>query len=163
MISNKRNRIIFLDIDGVLNSAQYFKDLYYIFKFPDPPSQPALHDRIDPIAVTRLNRLTDTTGAMIVLSSTWRMGFKGDTEAVATFFKSVGITGEVIGMTPVLTHFRGAEISRWLIENDPTDICKFIILDDSDDMGNIIHKLIRTNLKYGLLDSHVDKAIEMLK
>lgn len=162
-ISNYNNRIIFCDIDGVLNSTKFFQEKYYIFQAPLAPKALSLHDRIDPIAVTKLNALTDATGAMIVLSSTWRMGFKGNVEALAEFFKSVGITGKVIGMTPVLTHFRGAEISSWLIDNDPTDICKFVILDDSNDMGNLIHKLIRTNLRTGLLNHHVNEAIDMLK
>ena len=90
------------------------------------------------------------------------MGFQEDVEKLAEFFKSMGITGEVAGMTPVLNHFRGGEISTWLMKNDPLGTAKFIIIDDSADMGTLLPKLIRTNLLVGIQDEHVDTAIKML-
>jgi hypothetical protein len=52
-------RVIFLDIDGVLNckSTQYPRKLLYI---------------IDPSLLVRLKQLLTLTDANVVLSSTWR-------------------------------------------------------------------------------------------
>ncbi len=152
------NKIIFLDIDGVLNSQKFFNERFIILG----RAVKVLHEKIDPEAVLKLNQITDATDAKIVLSSTWRMGFQEDTIKCADFFKSLGITGEIIGMTPVLNHFRGGEISHWLLNNDPKGTDKFIIIDDSADMGTLLSKLIRTNLLVGIQDEHVELAIKIL-
>ncbi|WP_375414590.1 HAD domain-containing protein [uncultured Bradyrhizobium sp.] len=52
-------KVIFLDIDGVLNCG----------KTPNPRKFPYIVDRR---LLARLNRLLDRTGAKVVLSSTWR-------------------------------------------------------------------------------------------
>lgn len=152
------NKILFCDIDGVINSQAWFQCQYLFLS----RAVKTLHEKIDPAAVARINQITDATGAEIVLSSTWRMGFQGNVEACATFMKSVGFTAPVIGMTPVLNHFRGGEISRWLLLNDLNCNSTIIILDDSNDMGNLIHRLIKTDLSIGIQDEHVKLAIKML-
>jgi hypothetical protein len=48
-------KVIFLDIDGVLNSGKYIIRLDGLF---DNPTH-----QMDPEAVVRLNRITDETGA----------------------------------------------------------------------------------------------------
>ena len=65
------NKIVFLDIDGVLNS-----ELHYVEK-----SQQQLADEIGyPLseisrsAVSLLNQIVEKTGAKVVISSTWRLG-----------------------------------------------------------------------------------------
>jgi hypothetical protein len=152
------NKFLFLDLDGVCNSQEWFQTQYIVLG----RSVKTLHEKLDPVAVNRINRITDATNAKIVLSSTWRMGFQGDVAKLSDFMKSVGFTGEVVGMTPVLNHFRGGEISNWLINNDLAGAAKFIIIDDSNDMGTLMSKLIRTDLLVGIQDEHVKLAIEML-
>lgn len=151
-------KIIFLDYDGVINSQAWFQSQNIILGRPVQ----TLHEKLDPAAVNRINQITDATDAVIVLSSTWRMGFQNDLDKLKSFMKEVGFTGEVVGMTPILNHFRGGEISRWLIDNDINNKSKFIIIDDSADMGNLLHRLIRTNLLVGIQDKHVKIAIRML-
>lgn len=147
-----------MDVDGVINSQEWFQSQYIVLG----RAVKALHEKLDPIAVNRINHITDVTGAKIVLSSTWRMGFQNDLPKLKDFMASVGFTGEVVGMTPVLNHFRGGEISRWLIDNDLKGESKFIIIDDSADMGTLLPRLIRTNLLVGIQDEHVAAAIKML-
>jgi hypothetical protein len=52
-------RIIFLDIDGVLNCK----------RTPNPRKFPYV---IDPLLLERFKRVVECTGAEVVLSSTWR-------------------------------------------------------------------------------------------
>ena len=58
-------KVIFLDIDGVLNSEEYYES------FPDGEFIPP----IDPVCVERLKRIVDRTGAKLILSSSWRGGW----------------------------------------------------------------------------------------
>lgn len=57
--------IIFLDIDGVLNSGDWAEELY---KNPNPN----YHNFCDPKAVDMLIEFLQSTGFMLVLSSSWR-------------------------------------------------------------------------------------------
>ena len=75
-------KIIFLDIDGVLNSESYFKN--------------KIAGVIDPECVRRLNRIIKETDADIVISSSWKLS----PSSVYAEFNDVGIEGNIIGMTP---------------------------------------------------------------
>ena len=161
-------KIIFLDIDGVLNYMSHFKSVkgkgedktYFFCKE----------------CVSRLNKITDKTGAKIVLSSTWR---KGKTlEQLKDLFELVGITGELIGKTPTL-YFenwsqsvpRGCEILHWIQENKGilgTNLLNwkdYVILDDESDMLYWQRKnLFQTDSSgIGLTDNMTYKIINFLK
>lgn len=151
-------KVIFLDIDGVLNSRAYIQQVGDLFD--DPKHQ------IDPLAVTRLNFLTKTTGAKIVVSSTWRLAFYKEPNGLVLLqecMSGYGITGEVIGMTgndAWGTDRRGQEIQDYLW-NHP-EIEKFVIIDDDSDMGNLLPYLIQTTFDEGLQNDHVDQAVAVL-
>jgi len=140
---NKGIKIVFLDIDGVLNSQTF-----YVKRHENNPNKQSLtdEDEFDPAAVKNLNEITDKTGAKIVVSSSWR---KSRTlEQLRDLFKRVGIAGEVIGKTPHLSFHhstysnsvpRGCEIKAWLEMNKDLLGCKienlrYMILDDDSDM-----------------------------
>lgn len=146
------NKILFLDIDGVLNSADYMVACGGKFD----------HKQIDPAAVARLNRITDTTGCKIVVSSTWRLLYD-HLEDLKTALTGYGITGEVIGKTPfkpnALRFVRGKEIEFWLEENHGT-YSKFVIVDDDTDMGKLDKHAVYTKFKTGLLDEQADEIIK---
>jgi hypothetical protein len=153
-------KIIFLDIDGVLNSTKYMISLKGNFNCVDKIYQ------LDPEAIAKLNRLTDTTGAFIVVSSTWRMGFIHNRAGLRGLFAKAKITGKVLDITPVNNQIRGAQIAEWIdtynryhINNPVTD---FVILDDDSDMGKLKKHLIQTSHSDGLQDHHVDLAIAAL-
>jgi hypothetical protein len=154
-------KIIFLDIDGVLNSRQYITHMSDLFD--DPKHQ------IDPACVVRLNTITDTVGANIVVSSTWRKAFHSVYQ-LQECIASYGITGKVVGMTPdfvaqqpsglyVAYGHRGGEITAWM--NDNLGVDNYIVIDDESVMGHG-DRLIKTQFDTGLLDSHVEIAITML-
>ncbi len=154
-------KIIFLDIDGVLNSGKYIKQLDG--EFDNPINQ------MDPVAVARLNTITDVTAAKIVVSSTWRKAFLHKcAEPLVSLqgcMRKYGITGEVIGMTCVkdntVRNQRGKEIQVW-VNDHYHEIEKFVIIDDDSDMGRLKTHRIKTLFEYGLLDEHVDRIIEIL-
>ncbi len=146
--------ILFLDFDGVLNSSKFMLECFDKGIDPD--------DRIDPIAVKRLNRITDETGAVIVVSSTWRLYMNN--ERLAKLFFEHGITGTFFGSTPELREGRGSEIHYFVMKYNLThedSIESFVVLDD-----NSVDKMnkfwIKTEFETGLLDEHVEKAIAML-
>ena len=65
-------KIIFLDIDGVLNSEKWYIEIFDKNLYPNLENYPLCE--FDPLAIEQLNLLTDKTNAKIVISSTWRMG-----------------------------------------------------------------------------------------
>ena len=61
-------KVIFLDIDGVLNSTKWF-DLCRELKAKDPDY---VFPELDTVAISNLNWVIRETGALVVVSSSWR-------------------------------------------------------------------------------------------
>lgn len=144
-------KVIFLDIDGVLNSH----------------TTPVKNGKVwllDPILVARLNRVfTSVPDAEIVLSSSWRYAEKKGVIDINRLLKEVGYTGpKIVHMTPDGEEERGHEIQAWLDEHPETK--KFVILDDDDDMVHLSDKLIQTSFwgEGGIKDSDVERIVEIL-
>lgn len=142
-------KIIFLDIDGVLNSESFAKK--------------KTRKNFDPECVKRLNQIIQETNADIVISSSWKLS----PSSVYMAFKDEGVEGNIIGMTPNFIFddwredkTRGAEIEQWLMEN-PCD--NYIILDDDELFKKEQKKhWIQTDYQIGLTDGDVEKAITLL-
>ena len=146
-------KIIFLDIDGVLNTMSNWG------------SRP-VEKRFSPECISALNRITEYTGAKIVISSTWRniMGYY----ELSDLLLFAGVKGEIIGKTPPVKLSggrRGEEIERFLYEyrKSEFDVSSFIILDDNTDMGDLMEHLVWCDSKTGLTERLADIAIEKLK
>ena len=60
------NRVIFLDVDGVLNNGSWAMEMY------DKGIRVYRDGILFEPALERLKRLVDATGAIIVVSSSWR-------------------------------------------------------------------------------------------
>jgi HAD domain in Swiss Army Knife RNA repair proteins len=105
-------KIIFLDIDGVLNCR----------KTPNPRKLPYIVDRK---LLKRLVRLIERTGAKVVLTSTWRYDPAGLFSA-----KYWGIPFiDVIPDMPKQP--RSKEILAWL--KDHPRVKRFVVIDNEDD------------------------------
>ncbi len=146
-------KVIFLDIDGVLNSAFYDR------------IRGAEDGNIDPSRMPLLKKIVIETGAEIVLSSSWRRHWEPDGHGevfceLNGIFKSFGL--EITDKTPVLGT-RSEEISAWL-ENHP-EVKNYVILDDAF-FGWGAHEthLVKTSafIGKGLTDKHADEAIKIL-
>ena len=136
-------KVIFLDVDGVLNSSQ---DGFNI----------KLETRKH---LVLLKQLVDETGAEIVLSSSWRIYDK-----TRVFIKKKLEEYEIalIGVTPDTGESKGKEIKKWLDET-PYSIESFVILDDDSDMEEFTHaKLVKTDSNIGLQKADIIKAIHLL-
>jgi Swiss Army Knife RNA repair-like protein len=146
-------RIVFLDMDGVVNSHVWFEKMQ-----ADALSRRPISHMIDPECVARLNRLLDISGADVVISSSWRIvHILGEINAA---LKEKGFTGRIIGKTPVCGPVRGAEIQAWLTARvrNAEDI---VILDDNSDMAHLTPRLVLTSWGVGLTDDDVDRAIAL--
>jgi len=142
-------KVLFLDIDGVLNSAFVL-------------DEQRRGDAIDRGMVERINQIVDATGCKIVISSTWRI--LHPLGQLTALLRQHGLRDVVIDKTPRLdaTYFnRGDEILMWL--HSRPDVDSFIAIDDSaGEFDKIPDRLVATTWKHGLQDEHVVKAIELL-
>jgi hypothetical protein len=140
-------RIVFLDFDGVLNSAKSVQEL-------------GTQYRLSRVNISALNRLLIQSGALIVITSSWRQQWSLR-ENATTLEKSGVVAGRVVGKTPILAGERGLEIDSWL-RSVPFPIESFMILDDHDDMAMHGGRLVQTNPAFGLDDRDVGRALGML-
>ena len=110
-------KVIFLDVDGVLNSNDYVE---YALK----NNVRGILGEINPQTIKMLKYALDITGAQIVVSSSWRNVRKF--ECLKDLFLKYGINLEE--KTPLIGHERGLEIKQYLKEH--ANIEQYLILDD---------------------------------
>ena len=152
-------KVLFLDIDGVLNSANYRKQkgADYIFSIVDETKMPLL------------KKIIDATGAELVLSSSWRKGwyFHQDADIFGgnyfdKLFEKYGLN--IYSKTPVLEHYqRAKEIRLWLADYSPNEIESFAIIDDRNffvDDIDLRQHFVQTSDDFGLT---AEKVIEVIK
>ena len=121
------HKIIFLDIDGVLNVLCENKDEYGCI----------FHEQF----VDNLKYIIDETDAKIVISSSWR---DSGLDIMKELWKFRNLPGEVIDITPTVLETadyfdiefydlvdRGYEIQQWL---DTNNVLSYVIIDDINDM-----------------------------
>jgi hypothetical protein len=162
-------RIIFLDIDGVLNSFEKHADLDVPHSTWCPEVMNAFGIKLEvfPEMVERINRITDATGAKLVISSSWRVGYLAEWADVIIHLHNVGIKGFIVGRTPWNRNdpelsTRGKEIEAWFKKHPDEKIESFVILDDLNQMEPLMDYLVQTDHAKGIQDEHVNRAIEML-
>lgn len=120
-------RILFLDIDGVLNSTRTI--IAHNGQCGGAVDNFAQY--LDPIAIKLLRSLSDQS-VTFVLSSTWRHRIRNK-EDLETFSKELGIP--IHSTTPTCSGERGLEIQRWFVERDfDPERVRYVIVDDDDDM-----------------------------
>ena len=152
-------KAVFLDVDGVLNYIGCpFKigSIYFV----------------DDKKLKLLKQLIDRTGAKVVLSSTWRIGwFDLNNDAPDSMNARDFITLErkchehgiaFMSMTPILQAPRGEEIVAWLHRWKGQPVESFVILDDDNDMQPYMDKLVQTDATRGLTQEDIDRACKIL-
>lgn len=160
-------KIIFLDIDGVLNSSNTFKENKTIKNLYNKClDRTYMNDLkwllldIDFEKLQLLKKIVEVTGAKIVISSSWRN--LRLYPLIEEYLVSKGLP--IIGTTKNIESQRGKEIKTYIEENKIND---FIVLDDEifDDYDDlIINRLIKTDFyQNGLDEQHVEEAIKVLK
>lgn len=150
-------KIIFLDIDGVLNSDEYFDKIKYL-------KIEGIESEIDRKKVKLLQEAVKQTGAKVVLSSSWRY-----TKRAKELKEFLAQHETPIDVTPFLDNIRGEEIKKWLSQNKNID--DFVIVDDEVFQSfdeELIEKLIKISdgngktLGNGLEKQDIEKIIQRL-
>lgn len=151
-------KIIFLDIDGVLNSSEFddhCRGTYLI--------DPAAEDLLDAEAVMTLRYIVDQTGAEVVMSSSWREYPEAKWHAIMQLdLYGVQVIDSTPPSSPVKTwDYRNEEIKAWLDQHP--EVTGYLILDDipMTFLEQAQHQVL-TTMQKGLLREHADKAIEIL-
>lgn len=184
-------KIVFLDIDGVLNGWDFIEYIkYHLWHIIPVKSIKRLFrfTEIDRKRVRRLAKICHKTGAKVVISSSWKNSLidkngerKAEHDNTKEFWKWIDYYNiEVIDKTPRLrtSYKRQDEILAWLSKNqDKYDIEEFVVLDDEDaDLQVFVgSNLVKTSYSeydggystskmklIGLANEHVKKAIEIL-
>ncbi len=153
-------KIVFLDIDGVLNSRSYDRVRNY-----------NVESNIDESRLPLLKEIIDASGAQIVLSSTWREYWDKDPVLcgddgvyINQTFAKYGL--KIYDKTPYMgiCADRKDEIKSWLDANGK-DVESFVIIDDYRyGWAELSDNFVKTNPHFGLglEEEHVKKAIEIL-
>lgn len=169
---SKYNKILFLDIDGVLNSGDNMVSLH-------TNRQIGLIDDVrdefgyffDDRCVRHLRWVEHETKCKFVISSTWR---KDGLEVMQNLWTKRNLPGEVIDITPtrvsqyVINMYgiindegdRGFEIQEWLEENNWDKYC--IADDDGDMLNHQMGQFVKVNNKVGLDYFSAMKIINVL-
>jgi hypothetical protein len=165
-------KVIFLDIDGVLNHQGYLNDKKQAGKelIAKPEDWYGPH-QIDPEKTVLLNRIVEETGAVVVICSTWRKRFSR-TEMQDILYER-GFTGRLWDFTP--SPFQkssgrwsstGDEIAKWLAKaraESPGADLVYVVLDDNDiHNAQVAPCHVRTSMERGLEEYEVEWAIRML-
>lgn len=134
-------KVIFLDVDGVLNSEHIFKKEHRRYK---RTNEVRIDKDLDKRFVRNLKWLVKKTGAKIVLSSSWRGAVKANkNHHLNKMFERYGL--EIYDYTPKINIERGIEIQEWL--NHHMDVTNIVILDDEDDMCHLKEYLVQTKFR----------------
>jgi hypothetical protein len=165
-------KVLFLDIDGVLNSVEWARDAGHGFGCPPGKRARCSKERLRwcPAMVKRLRRVIEATGTHIVISSSWRGYGAGAVRKWRAMFNVYGWrNAPVIGETPDLSGMqgsiyvarkRGDEVAAW-IGTHPHVVERFICVDDCNDFlpGQ---PLVQTTIERGLTDSDAMRCIALL-
>ena len=114
-------KVLFLDIDGVLNSI---RSCYALGGYPHSFEEKCM-SKFDWTAIALIQRICNKSNVKIVVSSTWRKMFS---------YQEIGANLKLptIDSTPEFSGWRGYEIKDWL-DRHP-EVTKYAIIDDDSDM-----------------------------
>jgi len=159
-------KLIFLDIDGVLNSEQS-QCMYYHHKawLESKLGKGSKTRELCPISISNLDYLMrEVPDAKVVISSSWRIGETLESLKEILKEQKVQQTEKIIGLTPVFNingKRRGLEIEAFL-KAQKEHVESFVILDDDSDMEPYMDRLILTHWRDGLVRSKTIEALHLL-
>lgn len=131
--------IIFLDMDGVVNSQETFENIRGNKKFfNECLENRVVPEFIDPNLREKINEiLIRVPDCKVVWSSTWRMGLRNSKVFIKGVYDTCGfVEDSFLSYTPIMHKFRFVEILEWLrLFGKNYDIEKCVIIDDDSDAG----------------------------
>lgn len=155
-------KVIFLDVDGVLNSMEFYEN------------NNVIQNPLDRRCIYCLKEIVERTDAKIVLSSSWRGGWNIDPkkcgyQGIILNSELKYVELEIFDCTKSLTYndgmSRSREIKKWLLEC-PYDIENYLILDDNDfgwEKMGLSNQWVQPNfLEKGLEEKHIELCVKIL-
>jgi hypothetical protein len=157
-------KVIFLDIDGVLNNRDTLTNNYSYNCSPAAWSAESCDV---------LKEIVEKTGASVVISSTWRLtlmhmiehGFKM-IDIPMPIDKTCSLAGIYNENAPnefIRESIRGDEIEQWLSLNP--QVTHYVIIDDNSDMlpDQLANHFVQTDMyEGGLKREHIPRILEIL-
>ena len=152
-------KIIFLDFDGVMDTAYYD----HVLAKEGKPSNDEYGIVFAPNSIRNLKYIIDMTGADIVVTSSWK--YMMNYQDFLEMWKARELPGFITDVTPNIhgCRCRGDEIDAWL-EECKSD-CQYIILDDltaNNFNSHQIPRLLIVNPFYGIDEEIAERAITLL-
>lgn len=164
------NKVIFLDIDGVLNSTKSCEFYHKKYGgngyggFFNEDEEPTLENVLwDGECVGWFDKIVKETGASVVISSTWRKYY--DLFAFHSMFKLYNVFDlDIVGKTKqklfVGKNGRGKEIQDFIDENG---VKNYVILDDDSNMlESQMSNFVNVDCDLGLTEEDYLKAVGIL-
>lgn len=165
-------KLIFLDIDGVLNTQQHQQDL----RAKGLPISDEFGAIFAPSAVHQLKHIIEQTGADIVLISSWK--FLGS-EEMRQMWKHRRLPGKLLDITPssasdelllsidlergdLPNPCKGVEIEAWLRQYPKSNASYVIIDDESVVLPEQRDYFVQTKPELGLSEREAERAIQIL-
>lgn len=142
-----KQKILFLDIDGVLNGA---KDLQIGYE-------------IDPLKVLLIDHVCEQTDTDIVISSAWRCLMP--MMSLEYVLRCAGLKHpRILGSTPYINDFRrGMEVKAYLESQTLVSVVKYAIVDDNDGfLDEQRPYFVRTDGTIGVTPKETNRLIEIL-
>ena len=150
-------KVIFLDFDGVITT--------YNSKW-----------KIDMNNIKIINDICDKTNAKIVVTSSWRIGYRGDVLAFNGYLTQYIIEhnyldnvqdtfdkfiGNIVGMTESIGGWRGDEIKLYM--NEHPEVENYVILDDDSDMCDYqLFNFVQTDTYEGITERDAKLCVDIL-
>jgi hypothetical protein len=154
-------KIVFLDIDGVLNTPSIVAK-YSRRSNSNRKNRWVVGRKMMPL----LNQIRDETGAEFVISSAWRTVLsQGDLQF---YLAKEGFLGALYDRTPCLGKARGEEILQWMMEEEAKGIVleSFVVVDDiTYDIDEYIleGRVVAVDENQGLTEAQTSRIIRLLK
>ena len=176
-----QNKIIFLDLDGVLNAFDYSYMLSEMRNMEAESKGESYKGELqnktkdmfgslfDPRCCSWLKYIIENTGARIVISSTWR---REGLEEMKKLWDYRKLPGEVVGITPFcynvktaytgtkFERYRGVEIEQYVKQHAVKSYC--IIDDEPKIIPYQKFYLCQTPSEFGITMDVAERAIDIL-
>lgn len=148
-------KVLFLDIDGVLNTdrQQWHCQMNCITLIDE------FGYEFDHKAVDNLATILEETGAEIVISSSWK--FLG-LQTLQKMWEDRKLPGTILDITPD-GKSKGWEIDEWLMECE-SQVNRYAIIDDENDiLPKQLNHFVQTNSQFGVTCKDAERVITILR
>ena len=148
-------KVLFLDIDGVLNTDRQ----HWHCQMNGITPVDEFGYEFDHKAVVNLATILEETDAEIVISSSWK--FLG-LQTLQKMWKDRNLPGSILDITPDGDN-KGWEIGEWLLKHE-SQVSGYAIIDDENDMQPEQQEhFVQTNSQFGITLKDADRVMTILR